>query len=209
MKLYHGTSTRYLEKIMQGGLRPRGRKKGNWGHTVEGSSDCIYLTVAYAHHFALESLKDKRERCVIVEIDTNLLDTHWLVPDEDALAFHNKKDSNKSLIELSEEYKHRLLEFAGTKAWEASINLMGNCAHFGRIPEEAITRIVSFSREGVWLFSDPSISPLNYQIMGDYYRNLISHTFGDKVEEYNGFGQDPTKAVFKDLKLWKGTPGER
>ena len=34
MKLYHGTAARHLPKVLKHGLKPRGKGKGNWEHTV-------------------------------------------------------------------------------------------------------------------------------------------------------------------------------
>ena len=33
--LYHGTSERHVADILKNGLKPRGKRRGNWKHTIE------------------------------------------------------------------------------------------------------------------------------------------------------------------------------
>jgi len=198
MKLYHGTSSRHLPSILKEGLKPRRARPGNWEHTVEGCPDAVYLTAAYAHHFALQACR-KNDRCVIVEIDTDQLDSFWLVPDEDAVAFASNMPG-KTLREKSAHYRGTLHDFAGTETYKLSLEQLGNCCYYGAVPRRAITRIVSFDQKDVWTYSDPTITPINYHLMGEYYRALIAKTFGDEAESSSPF----TAAFFlrNPLKLY-------
>ena len=92
MKLYHGTSRTNLLKILaQGALIPRGEtKNGNWAHSVSSSPNHVYLTDSYAPYSSFQALKlDKQgntdDSCVVIELDSDLLDICNMVPDEDAL----------------------------------------------------------------------------------------------------------------------------
>jgi hypothetical protein len=179
VKLYHGTSDRHLPAILRDGIRPRGKREGNWKHTSDSHPDCAYLTNAYAHYFAISALETKREQCAVVEIDTDKLDAFFLLPDEDALAQVHKKAYGGDLLKLTAFYRDSLFDYCGGNAWRDSVKFLGTCAYFGVIPTAAITRIATFSREGVVRYADPTITLQNYQIMGAYYRNLVRAAFND------------------------------
>lgn len=205
MKLYHGTSARQLKRILVSGLEPRKERKGNWVHTVESSPHCVYLTNAYPHHFARVAATRRDDRCAIVEIDTDRLDSFYLLPDEDALAHVARKGTGKTLLELSEHYREHLLDYAGTEAWEKSLKLMGNCCYFGAIPAAAITRAASFERSNVITYADPVVSPANFGLMGDYYKGLVARTFGEPAT-VDALGHDPNRAKLLALRFHKGEP---
>lgn len=74
MKLYHGTSERHLDSILKNGILPRSQSNvpGNWEHTVQGSTDNVYLTKGYAPYFAATATEEG-ERWLIVEVDKDRL----------------------------------------------------------------------------------------------------------------------------------------
>ena len=95
MIVYHGTSMSAWKKIRQSGLVPRGETgQSNWTHSIESNPDTIYLTDAYAMHFALSAIRGtakKFEEAVIIEVDTDKLEKSALVADEDALEQVSRK----------------------------------------------------------------------------------------------------------------------
>lgn len=74
IKLYHGTSERYLDSILKHGLLPRSQsnESGNWDHTVQSADDRVYLTKGYAPYFAFSAV-EAGERWLILEIDKSKL----------------------------------------------------------------------------------------------------------------------------------------
>ena len=183
MLLYHGTAERFLPSILREGLRPRGLKKGNWKHSIESNSRAVYLTDAYVLHFAVNATRGK-ERCLILEINTNKLNPFRFAPDEDFLEQATRKDPNYA--HLPKEMKPRtrwfrrraLTEFA--HVWEKSLEFMGTCTYYGLIPPEAITRYVLIPQDHPVNFaSDPTICLMNYAILKTYYRKLVKFAFGE------------------------------
>jgi hypothetical protein len=183
MRLYHGTSSKHLDAILDNGLTPRGERPSNW--TAQSASDRVYLTDAYGMYFAQLSRKDAAEDLVIVEVDTDLLpDQSSLHADEDAAWFmfqHGGLDDQfmppADMFDKHEQAMHfsrilrPLAEFG--IGYEKSMELLGNCTHEGAIPLSAITGIVRYSAAGGpwWVaFHDPSMSPFNYRYNGSEYR---------------------------------------
>ncbi len=76
MKLYHGTSEPLARLILKEGIKPRGKRRGNWKDQPSGA-DRVYLTTAYALYFALVTCKvtpNKADRWAIIEVESDLLD---------------------------------------------------------------------------------------------------------------------------------------
>lgn len=184
MKLYHGTSLEAAENALVVGLVPRGKRKGNWGRTVMSRSDAVYLTNCYAPYFAM-CADDKTP--ALLEIDTDHLTIGNLVPDEDVLeqGFRGRDDlpSDWSMEKRTKHYRKYLHNWAGE--YEMSIKAMGNCAYLGTIPPEAITRALYFdpreAQQFSWQSMDPSISLMNYKLVGKKYRGLTKWAFGDDL----------------------------
>lgn len=214
MKLYHGTSTKYLEKILQNGLQPRGRRKGNWQSTILSRSDAVYLTTAYSVYFAMQATK-KPESGLVLEIDSTKLNPFRLHPDEDFLgqmAMHadnceglrnSLKTDNESLLYSLTKHFRDILE-NNQHMWEDSIEFLGNCCHIGTIPLDAITRYViipNVHRMLAW--ADPTISVSNFRIMGDYYKTFSSMVMGDTPADQHPheFMRLPPPDVFRDVKV--------
>jgi hypothetical protein len=183
MRLYHGTSSKHLDAILEHGLIPRDDRPSNW--TAASANDRVYLTDAYGMYFAQSSRKEAGEDLVIVEIDTDLLpDQSALHADEDAAWFmfqHGAlEDRFMPPVEMTDKHDQAmhfsrilrpLAEFG--IGYEKSMELLGNCTHEGAIPLSAITGIVRYSAaEGPWWvsFHDPVISTLNYRFHGSEYR---------------------------------------
>ena len=185
MKLYHGTSERYLQKILTNGLQPRGgRGDGNW-EKCPSRSDCVYLTVAYAPYYGYFTANGE-ERIVTIEVDSNVLDRGSLLPDEDFLAQASKKDAipGETLEERTIWVRDRLHTFADYQ--EMSLNGLGNCCYRGAIPLEAITRIAIAAPDKTsnlcLMAADPTITIMNFALMQDVYQNLTRAFAGYPVK---------------------------
>jgi hypothetical protein len=179
MKLYHGTSVKYLKNILEQGIRPRGNEVGNWSK-YPSRPDMVYLTVTYAFFFAIHILDV--DDALVVEIDSRRLNEELLYPDEDCIVEIMAGNDLDTIAEFQlkvrdnlEEHRHR---------WAESLKLMGNCAYRGTVPPAAITRYCIFVPEKVpyasQLCSDPIVSVLNYKHCEKKYRDLTAWFFGDR-----------------------------
>jgi hypothetical protein len=188
MKLYHGTSIKAIDQILDHGLKPRGKKgKGNWKHTIDSHPDAVYLTNAYAIYFA-HTAAELDDDLVVFEIDTGELNLLNLVPDEDFLEQATRKEgpapTGASMKYRTNWYRRRLRDFQ--PHWTDSVDGLGTCAYMGEIPRQAIKRyaILPAARRSEIIFGgmDPMIMLLNYKLVGDRYRNWIKWLFGDEME---------------------------
>lgn len=187
MKLYHGTSSAVALAALREGLRTRQSHGGDtmWPDNPS-RPDAVYLTDAYALYFGLvtlsreDSLADGRA-VGVVEVDTDLLDEYQLVPDEDALeqVYRGRDKVRGSMEQRTAYYRKRLHKYVGKH--HGSLAVMGTCAHLGDIPREAVTRIaiVEPQRQPLLCMQalDPTISVMNYMIMGQKYRDLTAEVF--------------------------------
>jgi hypothetical protein len=188
--LYHGTGSRALGTILSGGLKPRGRKKGNW-ESFPSRPDMVYLTTAYAPYFAINSSK-KGDKALILEIDFSKLEISKLYPDEDFIAQVLSVQEDRPLDEVHEEvcedlegYQHCLSD---------SLGGLGNCSYKGVVPAVAISRYVLLDCESrsdlAMMAMDPCISLMNYKFCGNRYRSVISWLFGDREDFEIGIGDN-------------------
>jgi len=195
MRLYHGTSSKFLDSILRNGLVPRGENASNW--EAASNADLVYLTKAYAMHFAANVACETESDILIVEIDTDLLPAqHSLLADEDAIwsAWRLKALQGLGLDEHLAGLSHHeqattiahkleeLAELGCNSDW--SLKAIGNCTHKGIIPPEAITRIVSYSNERSWWisFHDPIIVIQNFKFVGDEFI-ATQLVLADRLEE--------------------------
>jgi hypothetical protein len=190
MKLYHGTSQNALAGILINGIRPRGKRgKSNWKHSIESNAECVYLTEGYSIHFASNAASEAGSNgtAAIVEVDTDRLDFMDLLPDEDAIEqiSRGKDDLPKhwDMKKRTRYYRVRMVDYAGK--WPTSIKALGTACHRGVIPVSAITRVakVDFKvNPALRWASDPTITLMNYAIMGGYYRQLTRRIFDDPID---------------------------
>ncbi len=202
MKLYHGTSEAAAEAIWSDGFKPRGRRGGNWRHSVESHPDGVYFTNAYALYFAMAAVDDPRlktgedgVRAAVIEIDTDLLrDTAMLVPDEDCLEQVNRGRTGDSLPagyhkwtmkKRTIYWRKKMDGFCFSDAWKASLDALGNCCHLGPVPAGAISRVafvdLKKASDACMMALDPTISLMNYRFVGKRYRALTKWIFGDPL----------------------------
>ena len=181
MKLYHGTSSRFLNAILKRGLHSRGSKKiGNW-EKFPSRTDMVYLTVAYPFFFAA-CCTEKDEQSLVIEIDSDKLDQSLFYPDEDFIAQGLSHQLNVPIESIHHQITRGIKKYR--QYWEKSLDGIGNCCYKGAIPLSAITRYCLFDakqRPSIAIcMMDPSISILNYTLIGKHkYRNLVAWMFGD------------------------------
>lgn len=171
MKLYHGTSERFLAQILANGIKPRKNRKGNWPNCPSHSS-MVYLTAAYPLYFSLNATL-QGERALILEVESTLLDENKLFPDEDFIveATGQKHETIRKHLKNFQNY------------WGKSIEHLGQCCYQGTIPIEALTRYCLFdsSRTAITMMGlDPSISVINYRFCKNKYIGLVAWLFGDQ-----------------------------
>jgi len=188
MILYHGTSTKHLEQIKIDNLTPRGwkKRKGNdWGE-YPSATDRIYLTnCGYAFFFAFNAASVTKSKPVVLEIELPEDDEDMmlrLIPDEDPLAQHtfieghhldflNKLDLKKRTSWWKRHapaypaLASATLEAMGTAAWYGDIG-------WGEQEGWGIRKVVEVPEEYSFRF-DPTISLMNYRILGEEYRRVI------------------------------------
>lgn len=187
MKLYHGTSSTFVDKILQQGIKPRGRRKGNWD-SHPSHPGAVYMSNAYAPYFAVQAC-EKKAFPAVLEIDVHKLNPFCLCPDEDFLeqAFGKREFPDWDMTQRTRYYRENLEIFAPN--WELSLEHMGNCSYLGTIPSKAITRIAILDhkhKETCLLLAtclDPTISIINYHIVGKKYRGITKWIFGDDLGE--------------------------
>jgi hypothetical protein len=215
MLLYHGTNGAWLANIMKRGLRPRGQSaaRNNWRHVaLQSNAACVYLTNCYAPYFAFNAARGKSPTCAVVEIDSDLLpDPKLLLPDEDSLeqAGRGHDDVPGNMSQRILHYRRILHQWIDTRAWEASLEVLGTCAYAGSIPPQAITRAVAWPHTPnirlalVW---DPTITVMNQRIMGPSYRELTRRLFAAEftpLDAYPGLSLDERRAALPPIDSWQ------
>lgn len=178
MKLYHGTTASLLSAVLQKGLMPRGKRKSNWDE-APSNPRCVYLTDAYAPYFCFHEGKTG----LVVEIETERIDQAKLLPDEDVLEQTSRRTGEVSgtTLERTAYYRNRMHLYSHEQ-WRQSLKAMGTCAHLGKIPIAAVTRVAVIPFQYFW-FWDASISLINYKLVGSRYRAQMARLFGDPIPD--------------------------
>lgn len=213
MKLYHGTSWDRWQSIQTEGLLPRGMCGGsNWDHSIESNPNTVYFSTAYAYYFGLNALSEDSQvrKIVLIEVDTDSLDSSLLVPDEDVLEQMNRGSpiSNKEMIFRTREYRDEILFWASEGFdWLWSVRNMGTCGYHGAISPDQFSRVVvvDLAEESAltWMFLDCSVSVLNFRFLGPRNVNIHRALFGDPPlfmeQDYNRLF--PVPAMGKGVSL--------
>lgn len=182
--LYHGTTEKYLQDIITHGLRPRGvAGPGNWEHSCNSHPDAVYLSNAYALYFAHAALKDSEDhsRLMVLEIDDAKLQPSLLCADEDALEQmgRGRDDLPKKwdMKKRNEYYKTQIEHVPAS----VSLSAIGNCTYLGTIPTNAINRVALIEQsvyyEMMMRGYDPTITVINYRILGERYKEASKWIF--------------------------------
>jgi hypothetical protein len=188
MILYHGTSAYYGRKIAKQGFQ-QGRP--NW--PIHSKPGFIYLSVAYAPFYTMNH-PGRNSALVKVEVPDDRL-----YPDDDFVMYALKKPvyTQKELDRIDlEDYK----AFA-----EASLNYLGSaCA---RIEDVKVLGVHYFNSKGLVMICDPTITPMNFAIMGDYYRGMTEALYDggmdaavefcqrDRLEKFGPLDNFPVMSV--------------
>jgi hypothetical protein len=184
--LFHGTSEQHLPAILRHGLRPR-RSHGNnnWKHSATSCPDGVYLTNAYALHFAYQATNPPA-RLAVLELDQTQLDESLMCADEDAVeqAMRGRDEmTGWSMKRRTAYYRKRLMNFP----WDTSLQAIGNCVHMGAIPATVIKRIALIERTTYTQFvmrgHDPTITLMNYHLSGEKYRKTMQWLFDPETVE--------------------------
>lgn len=185
MKLYHGTSVSVLPAMRSGGIKPRGRRRGNWQHTVSSNAAAVYLTSAYPWHFAAHASRDDQPG-LILEIDVSRLDPRLCCPDEDVLeqAQRGRDDVPGDLKERTLYYR-RIARF-NPQHFETSLRVMGTAAYYGVVPWTAVTRwaVLDFAHMNPsWCLRcvDSQVSVMSYRFLSHYHESFTRWIFGEEV----------------------------
>lgn len=171
VELYHGTNPTNLKSILKSGFKDRvASGKSNWADDIKSKEGFVYLTNAYPFFYAMSCSRGKVGSVIKVEVDTK-----DLYPDEDFLAqaLHYERDEIKNIDIV--KYKHSA---------DLSLQYLGNVC----IRAEKIKKILGHREFNVGeaiRYSDPSITIMNYKIMGEYYRNLTDEWFKTGKFSYN------------------------
>jgi hypothetical protein len=202
MKLYHGTSEAVARTALEEGILPRDEvgKESNWDD-CPSRGDMVYLTRAYAPYFAM-CASEADGKWGLIEVDTEALFAdyeeyededsgleRYLYPDEDFLEQATRRGSSPcpdglSMEERTAWFRDNLHGFQ--HLWRDSLEGLGNCACFGEVPAECVTKVVVFDPASNPTLSmmamDPMISIMNYALVGgSKYRALTDWFFGHDV----------------------------
>ena len=221
MLLYHGTSAAFLDEIKQKGILPRRISKGrdNWKHTVSSNKDAVYLTTAYAWHFASHASNDKKG--LILEIDRDLLPDYFrLCPDEDFLEQATRKQVGPNFAPLDWSMKKRTLYYrknaiSNPLMADKSLEHMGTAAYYGTIPWSAVTRYAVVDwQKNKWAWfraSDSMVSMMNYRILQDRHKAFTRWFFNDPVtaHELSGEGEYQYDKLDDDIRKFVEQQEER
>ena len=187
--LYHGTSIQNANKIMQEGFTSR-KDKGNWKEEYISKEDFVYFTSAYPFFYGSNASEENDKQASVIKIE---IEEKYLYPDEDFIIQAGSSAHIPKNLDL-ERYKHHGID---------SLNRMGNVA----IKDLDKIKIISrkdFDIIEMALWCDPCMSIMNFMIMGEYYKNLVSNWFSNKewkmsFEEFLNNNNNKTR---KEIKLW-------
>ncbi len=160
--LFHGTSKRNAEKIMDGGFVPD--KSYNW--QVKSKKGFVYLSSAYAPFYAMSN-SARKLALIKVEVDTK----HLYPEDDFVMLVLGKKTYTQNELDKVNLSKYK-------KLWDKSLEYMGNVAT--RPHNIKILGVRYFDGSNLIMKCDPSISPINFKIMGQYYKDLSEWIYEGK-----------------------------
>ena len=154
--LFHGTSQRNAEKIMIKGFIPD--KTYNWN--VKSKKGFVYLSSAYAPFYAMSN---NAHKLALIKVE---VDTKHLYPEDDFLMLVlGKKTFTQNELDKTDINLYKSL-------WKKSLQYMGNVAV--RPHNIKIIGVRYFDGSNLIMRCDPVISPVNFKIMGQYYKKLTN-----------------------------------
>lgn len=157
MKLYYGTLKKAAKEIMKNGFIPD--KSYNW--KIKSKAGYVYLSLAYAPFYAMASKDEEttERSLILVEVDEQ-----HLYPDDYFIMYmfdkpsYTQKELDKINLEDFKQYYEESLQYLGSAYTKPeNIKIIG-------------CRI--FDAKLLLQVCDPSITPINYKFMGNYYKEL-------------------------------------
>jgi hypothetical protein len=197
--LYHGTSARHYDAVLTKGLVPRGRRKSNWTHSVVSANDRIYLTDAYPIYFAFSATTPGvKEDGMVIEIDTDMMNAHRFVPDEDAL-----EQSTRGRDQIPGSMKERTVRYRElapmySQFADESLYALGTCAYMGTVEPQHISRIAVIKHDKLVELSlrfDPTITITNYHFCGERYRESTQWLFDRRAGAFPEIDRDGIEII--------------
>lgn len=187
MKLYHGTNGRRIPEILQHGIQPRGKKRGNWQRTVTSNPNAVYLTDAYALYFAMVA-SDNDLQLGVIEVETDRMEEVLFLPDEDFLEQATRKfegnTKGRTMKQRTLWYRRHAWEYQSK--WELSLKHMGTCCYYDTILPRQITKAVVIDgkkRNDILAeVLDPTVTLLHYKFLGERYRSIVRWLVGQEVD---------------------------
>lgn len=188
----HGTTTGALKSILENGLLPRNKQKtkGNWAGNPSHKA-MVYVTTAYAFHFALAS--ETPGLVALLELDLANLPKNKFFADEDSYAQLKISDmpelDNKTMEERIDYWRGLIHD---TKP-QVGLQVLGNACYKGVVPPSAIKKVRLLTpNESMAItdqISDPVISPENFKILGGMGQRLHRWLMGYDTEFNSWFEQ--------------------
>jgi len=174
MILYHGTSIKNADKIMDEGFKDRvDAGIDNWTHTISSHKGFVYLTLVYPFYFAQAAAQEGDKKASIIQVEVNDEDIY---PDEDFLLQAMKSSGANVDVKDIREFKH---------CGMLSLENLGNCAvKFDKIKP---LKRKDFKIIDMFAYSDPCISLENFMIMSEYYKELVRRWWNG--EDYTTMNQ--------------------
>lgn len=218
MILFHGTTAEIAKRSLNEGLLPRKMHGGKSHYAASSHPDAVYLTDAYAPYFAMNTGKNFNGAAVLV-IDTTGCNIANLVADEDALEQATRRIEGPDyprmdwdMMKRTNWFKMRQFEFAAKGYdWRWSLKALGTCAYHGPIPKQAIKKIISWTdleiAAQLMMIFDPTISIINYHVVGKRYRYLLRALCDlpqtEELSDFDLFGMDmeAVKRIFSDSRI--------
>jgi len=187
MKLYHGTSKKYLDRILELGITPRSQNGiSNW-KDAPSHPEMVYLTNAYPFWFSIQASAEHENIGAVMEIDTGVLEDTDFLPDEDfisqANANYNRHNQTDAIVDVHQIRKDI---FGYQQYWTNSLEGLGNCCYHGIIPAEAIIRycVIDWDKRPdlEFNYTDHCLNIEHYTIRGEFYRDVVKWFFEDNEQ---------------------------
>lgn len=217
--LYHGTSSVLLDQIKAEGLQPRRDRKSIWDE-YQSAPDRVYLTNAYALFYAFNAVNELGGNGVVFKVSVY---DEYLVADEDALSQTNVTDEGFEFLQkmdLKQKFDFWQLEapkYPHLADW--SLDALGTVAHMDFIPwcdegainqvfDYGITKFVEFELGDLPFMFDPTITLMNYKILGKRYSDALEKFVESDGKEGrqldglipDGFGMAEPKEMIEEMK---------
>lgn len=173
--LYHGTYSKFKNKILKEGLKPRSLTKyeGNWKESPS-IENLIYLTDCYPIYFSVSAINSlEEENLCLFKVKVN---ANYLYPDEDFIYQLSKKQEET----ISSEESKKIV-YLNKELWKGSLKHLGTVSYNKIIlPSEILDYVEVSPKENpeiIWEGIQPTITLENKFIFGNKYKELTEYLF--------------------------------